>query len=217
MNVVSVFCPLCESIKITHFHADNHRDYFQCTQCHLIFVPSQQFLSKIEEKKRYDLHQNSPDDKSYREFLNKLFNPLHQYLNPKSNGLDFGSGPGPTLSLMFEETGHTMAIYDYFYANKNEVFQKQYDFITATEVLEHLYNPKKELMRLWSCLKPNGRLGIMTKLMFDDKEFIHWYYKNDPTHVCFYSPLTFKWLAKQWKADVQFIGEDVIIFFKNEK
>jgi len=29
---------------------------------------------------------------------------------PISLGLDFGSGPGPTLSLMLEEQGHRVAI-----------------------------------------------------------------------------------------------------------
>jgi len=51
---------------------------------------------------------NSPDDPRYRAFLSRLFIPLNERIAPESCGLDFGSGPGPTLSVMFEEQGHTM-------------------------------------------------------------------------------------------------------------
>lgn len=57
---------------------------------------------------------------------------------------------------MFEEAGHEMAIFDKFYAPDSKVFRKRYDFITATEVLEHLKKPKVELNRLWALLPPGG-------------------------------------------------------------
>ena len=44
---------------------------------------------------------------------------------------------------MFEEMGHTVALYDYFYANDPFVLHHLYDFITATEVVEHLHNPAR--------------------------------------------------------------------------
>ena len=139
---------------------------------------------------------------------------MQERLAPGSRGLDFGSGPGPTLSVMFEETGHFMAIYDRFYAQEPSVLETQYDFITATEVLEHLHNPGQELDRLWTLLKPGGNLGVMTQLVQDREAFTHWYYKNDPTHVCFYSRSTFQWLARQWQAEVEFADKGVILFHK---
>jgi len=141
---------------------------------------------------------------------------MQERLAPGSHGLDFGSGPGPTLSLMFEEIGHSMAIYDYFYAKDSSVLQKQYDFITATEVLEHLHDPGKELDRLWTLLKPGGNLGLMTRLVPDWETFARWYYKNDPTHVCFFSLSTFQWLAGRWRAEVAFVAKDVILFYKKD-
>ncbi|NIO11952.1 MAG: methyltransferase domain-containing protein, partial [Deltaproteobacteria bacterium] len=89
-----------------------------------------------------------------------------------------------------------------------------YDFITATEVLEHLHEPGLELARLWAILKPGGHLGIMTRMAEPEMEFSNWYYKNDPTHVCFYSRETFKWLASHWETDVEFPDNDVILFQK---
>ncbi len=205
-------CPLCQNGPSRHFYQDKRRDYFRCVTCQLVFVLPEQFLSAAEEKAEYDLHQNSSHDKNYRRFLNRLFEPLNSRLASPGQGLDFGSGPGPTLSLMFAEAGHTMSIYDPFYAADISVWEYQYDFITATEVVEHLHYPQKELNRLWTCLKPDGILGIMTKLTLDKAAFAGWHYKNDLTHVCFFSKPTFVWLATQWQARLTFVGNDVILF-----
>jgi len=204
-------CPLCKSSKIKEFFQDKQRRYQRCDQCQLTFVPEEYFLSEIAEKAEYDLHLNSPNDQGYRNFLSRLALPMQQLIPPQSHGLDFGSGPGPTLSVMFEEAGYRMAIYDKFYAAIAERLQQRYDFITATEVVEHLKSPQKTLNQLWQCLKPNGYLGIMTKLARDRDAFAKWHYKNDLTHIIFFSRETFIWLAEQWHAELTFIDNDVII------
>ncbi|MDP8262434.1 MAG: methyltransferase domain-containing protein [Candidatus Ancaeobacter aquaticus] len=211
---IMTFCSLCNSERAALFYQDNDREYLHCENCNLVFVPPQYFLSPEEEKIRYDLHENSPDDNGYRDFLGRLFVPLNKLLSPKSSGLDFGSGPGPTLSVMFEEHGHTMGIFDSFFANNEDVFNRKYDFITATEVFEHLHNPIGELDRLWSCLKSGGYLGVMTKLVIDKERFEKWHYKDDLTHVSFYSQETFEWLARYLNATISFFENDVIIFRK---
>jgi len=213
-SLKSLTCPLCQSQHISEFYHDQNRNYVCCPICCLVFVPPNQLLSSKEEKGRYDLHQNSPHDPDYRQFLNRLFNPMNKHLKPKSCGLDFGSGPGPTLSVMFKESSHFVELYDPFYANDIRVFNKQYDFITLTEVAEHLHNPKKEFDRLWKSLKLGGQLGVMTKMILDRNSFINWHYKNDPTHICFYARSTFEWLAAQWGAMIKFFGNDVVIFYK---
>jgi len=64
-------------------------------------------------------------------------------------------------------------------------------------------------------VKPGGWLGIMT-LMFDfDDHFSSWQYKNDLTHVSFFSRDTFKYLAQQDKLLVEFIGVNVILLQKH--
>lgn len=213
-SLLSVPCPLCSSDKMICFAHDKLRNYIRCETCHLVFVPPSQFIPEADEKRRYDLHTNSPDDLKYRNFLSRLFIPMQKLLKPGDSGLDFGSGPQPTLSVMFEEAGHDMAIFDQFYANIPSAMEKQYDFITATEVLEHLREPIKELERMWGCLKDGGFLGIMTNLEIDKERFYSWYYKNDLTHICFFSKSTFTWLAERWKADLTFIDRDVTIFHK---
>ncbi len=162
----------------------------------------------------YDRHNNSPDDAGYRTFLSRLFTPMAEHLRSHSHGLDFGSGPGPTLSLMFTEAGHTMTLYDKFYAPDQQALKQSYDFISSSEVVEHLHQPGKELKRLWSCLKSGGILGIMTKRVLDKQAFIHWHYKNDPTHICFFSIASFHWLAAHLGAELIISGNDVVLLIK---
>lgn len=208
-------CPLCGGTALSLFHRDRRRDYLQCGDCRLVFVPPDQYLSAARERAEYDLHRNDPADPGYRRFLSRLAQPLLQRLAPHSEGLDFGSGPGPALALMLSQAGHRVALYDVFYCTDTAVLQRPYDFITATEVAEHLHHPGEELDRLWSLLRPGGVLGLMTKLVIDADAFARWHYKNDLTHVCFFSRDTFAWLAQRWGAQLAFIGNDVILLGKS--
>ncbi len=207
-------CPLCKSKEISDYFKNKRRDFLQCQNCELVFVPEQFHLSKDGEKNRYDLHQNDPQDEGYRNFLSRLAEPLNEKLKPKSHGLDFGSGPGPTLSIMLQDMGHAVDIYDYYYCTDNTVLDKKFDFITATEVFEHLRNPIEVIEQLWNILKPGGVLGIMTKLVIDREAFSKWHYITDRTHICFFSEKTFLWLSDRLKAGIEFIGNDVILLYK---
>lgn len=207
-------CPLCHDHRIDEFYADKVREYSRCLVCQLIFVPPAWHLSQADEKAIYDHHQNSPDDPRYRSFLSRLADPVLQRLKPASHGLDFGSGPGPTLSVMFEEQGHPMAIYDPFYAPNTDPLNQQYDFVTSTEVLEHLCTPATDLNRMWQCVKPGGLLAVMTQPAPARTDFAAWHYKNDPTHVSFYSQATFAWLAEKWNAKLTFCSNEVTLMHR---
>ncbi|MFG6136546.1 class I SAM-dependent methyltransferase [Halomonas sp. B23F22_10] len=208
-------CPLCASTDHAPYHRDARRDYRRCRRCALVFVPAHQRLGPAEEKAVYDQHQNSPDDPGYRRFLSRLFEPLAAKLSPGARGLDFGAGPGPTLSVMFEEAGHPMAIYDAFYAPDAAALERTYDFITSTEVVEHLFAPGAELERLLGLLAPGGWLGLMTKRVPPGVEaFAGWHYILDPTHVCFFDEASFRWLADRWQLTVSFPAGDVVLLQK---
>ena len=207
-------CPLCVEPTTAPYHRDRRRDYYQCATCKLVFVPLEQHLSAAAEKAEYDKHQNSPHDTGYRRFLGRLFTPLLAKLEPNARGLDFGSGPGPTLSVMFAEQGHSMAIYDLFYAPDASVLTQIYDFITATEVVEHLAQPGKVLTQLAAQLSPGGYLGLMTKRVTSPEAFARWHYISDPTHISFFSEETFRWWAQKNSLVVEFPGPDTVILHK---
>ena len=96
-----------------------------------------------------------------------------------------------------------------------KALDQQYDFITASEVVEHFYSPQKEFDLLANQLKPNGLLALMTALYDDSIDFKNWYYRKDPTHVAFYSRATFNYLARKYYfLDPEFIGPRVILLQK---
>jgi cyclopropane fatty-acyl-phospholipid synthase-like methyltransferase len=207
-------CPLCLGDKISFFSKDQNRDYYQCSDCKLVFVLSENFLSAKDEKAKYDHHQNSIENSGYCQFLDRLLIPMQSYLKDGAKGLDFGSGPGPTLSIIMNKRGYDISIYDYFYENNPKVFESKYDFITSTEVIEHLHDVGGELDRLWQHLGKGGVLGLMSAFIPKNQQFDKWYYIRDLTHVRFFSRESFRWLAKNWDADVVFPQDGVAIFLK---
>jgi len=209
-------CPLCASTDSTAFYEDEKRAYKKCSHCSLVYVLKESLLDEASEKARYDLHTNSPEDENYRKFLSKVSEPVKKRMVKGAKGLDFGSGPGPTLSLIFEEEGCEMSIYDHFYAKDEAVLEQKYDFITSTEVVEHLYKPKEVLDGLWAIVNENGLLCLLTQVYPEKEKFLKWYYKNDPTHVCFFSLETMQYLADEWQADLEIIAKDVFIFNKRD-
>lgn len=210
----TLHCPLCSNEDSTDFCEDRHRLYRRCERCALVFVPPKFYLSEHAERAEYDLHENDIYDEGYRTFLSRLAEPLLARLKPASRGLDFGCGPGPALAAMLEEAGHTVNLYDVFYAPDMAALSSSYDFICATEVVEHLHRPGEQLAKLWRLLSPKGHLGVMTKLVKDQAAFASWHYKNDMTHVCFFSETTWQWWAAQNEAELIFIGSDVMLFNK---
>ena len=207
-------CPLCAAPETSAYHQDRRRPYRQCGRCWLVFVPPSYFLSPDEEKAEYDLHRNEVGDEGYRRFLSRLAEPLLAHIPASARGLDFGCGPGPALAAMLEELGHSVSLYDVFYQPDDGVLQGSYQFVTATEVVEHLHTPAEVLEQLWALLEPGGYLGVMTKLVRSPEAFANWHYKNDPTHVIFFSEQTWAWWAAQQGAELERFGDDVILLRK---
>jgi len=205
-------CPLCRDSAVADFHSDRKRDFKSCLSCQMVFVPPEYHLSPYEERIRYNLHQNDAGDPGYRSFLERLYTPVRNSLRKGDRGLDFGSGPKPVLAHMFREDGFETDSYDPFFAENPTVFARKYDFITASEVLEHLRDPGGELERIFQILKPGGILGIMTEMLPDRSDFGSWYYKRDMTHISFYSPPVFRWIARNWNRSVEFPIAGVALF-----
>ena len=169
-------------------------------------------LSPEQERAEYDLHENDPGDERYRSFLGRLAKPLLERLEPGMHGLDYGCGPGSTLSVMLTGRGMVVDDYDPIYATDIRLLQRRYDFVTSTEVVEHFCQPAVAWRQLASLVRPGGWLGIMTLLAPGDAEsFSQWWYKNDPTHVSFYTANTFAWLAESMGFAVERLDERVLL------
>lgn len=194
----AIVCPLCGTE--THaFCEDRARRYLECPHCALVSVDPASHLSPVDERAIYDLHRNDPADARYRAFLSRLADPLLARLVPGMRGLDFGCGPGPVLSMMLREAGMAMTDYDPFYAPDPQALQREYDFVTCTEVVEHFRDPLAGWARLAARVRPGGWLGVMTQLAPDaPANFLRWRYRDDRTHVSFHRLATLRWLAARF-------------------
>lgn len=207
-------CPVCEADATAFFMSVAERTYYRCNQCIATYLDPVQRPGIAVEKAEYDRHQNRIDDPGYRRFLSKLTDVLVPRLTPGARGLDFGCGPGPALVAMMNEAGFRVRGYDPLYAPVPSLQTDTYDFITCTEVVEHLHDCAGTFRRLNQCLKTGGLLGVMTCFQTDDERFANWHYRRDPTHVVFYREQTLRHLAgiHGWDCDIP--RKDVAIFRK---
>lgn len=176
-------------------------------------MPPAFYLSLADEKAEYDKHENIVDDPGYRGFLSHLATPLLAIIKPRARILEFGCGPGPALADLLAKAGHEVSLYDaFYYPNDSVLTSNTYDVLTATEVIEHLHHPDREIAAWLQYLVPSGVLGIMTKTVINAARFANWHYKNDPTHVCFYSPETFDYIAGKYSLQWRALADDAFIF-----
>jgi hypothetical protein len=207
-------CPLCASDDVTPLAHAHGRDFIGCADCGLAFVEPSQRPPAAAERARYETHENDPSDAGYRAFLGRLFEPLAARLPPGAEGLDYGSGPGPTLSLMLREAGFPTAIYDPYFAPDLAAFERTYDFVTCTETAEHFFAPAAEFDRLDALLRPGGWLAVMTTILTDEQALETWWYARDPTHVCFYRAETMEWIARRYGWLLERTHANVALFRK---
>ena len=205
-------CPLCLRPETKFYFEDKTRTFYQCSSCDLVFVGPSFLPTPSIEKAEYDLHQNCFEDSGYKKFLNRVADPLKKRLKPGAVGLDFGCGPAPVLASMMQEEGFPTEYYDPFFFANEKLLNKKFDFVTCTEAIEHFHTPHKEWQVLLSMLKPGGILAIMTKRVVSKQRFAGWHYKNDKTHVSFFSNSTFTWLADNYDLNLEIEGDDVVFF-----
>jgi SAM-dependent methyltransferase len=204
-------CPLCSNSGEV-FHRDKKRIYHICPECDLVFIPPCYQLSPAQEKSRYLEHENDPGDTGYRDFLRPVAEKVLGDFSPPARGLDFGCGTGSPLPEMLKKKGLDMDVFDPFFAPQQNVFEKKYDFITCTEVLEHLRNPLQEMKRLFSILAPGGNLYVKTELRTRERSFARWHYIRDPTHICFFSRDALRRLAALAGGKVEFGEKKITVF-----
>lgn len=190
------------------------RDYHRCPCCDLVFVPAAFHLDAAAERAEYDLHRNDPQDAGYRRFLGRLVAPLRARLPPAAAGLDFGCGPGPALKRLLEECGFSCATYDPYYQPDATTLTRHYAFITCTEVVEHFARPGTAFDLLDRLLAPGGVLAIMTRRPGDAAAFARWHYSRDPTHIAFYTLVTFEWIAAHYRLRLEILADDMVMLRK---
>lgn len=209
-------CSLCENkIQDPYFFDDRKSwTYWRCQQCDIVFRDPQSYLNHMQERARYQTHNNCIEDEGYTRFLNPVVQMVLKYVPAGARGLDFGCGPGPTLSELIRRQGYECVDYDPFFRQENQLLETKYDFVTCTEVVEHFYHPKKEFNKIDRVLKRGGHFIVMTDNRREEREFANWGYRHDPTHVCFFNENSWQFVADRWQWQLLAVGPRVTVFKK---
>lgn len=207
-------CPLCGAACGAAW-SETTGVYRHCPCCDLVSRDPATWLDAIAERAYYGTHENRVDDPGYRRFLAQLAEPLMTHLAPGARGLDYGCGSAPALAAMLNEAGFPTVGHDPFFAPDEALLAVRYDFVTCTEVLEHMHGPLRDLARIDAVLMTGGLLGLMTELRPPMADFPRWHYHRDPTHVGFHSEASLRWIAKQFGWEQLGAGRRVSLWRKS--
>ncbi len=212
-------CLLCHS-NSEKFTESNGRAFQLCTECQLIFASPAFFLDEKDEMSRYREHENSLENEGYVKMFRDKIEIIKQHCSGIKSALDYGCGYAPVLCSLLEMEGYTAKAYDYYFFPEWDD-TASYNLIVSTEAFEHFRNPLNELKRFAPCISDGGYLAVMTKWypMKNNQPsadaFQSWYYQRDPTHIVFYGPETFSWIAEHLGMEIIYTNAcDFIIMRK---
>jgi SAM-dependent methyltransferase len=209
-------CRLCHHKAV--WFCDNFKkpiDFFRCIYCKSIFKEKDNFLDHNAEKTRYETHNNDVKDIRYQKFVSPITDAVFDEFSNDALGLDYGCGTGPVASYILEKKGFKMTLFDPFFYTETSYSQKKYNFIICCEVMEHFHQPDKEFKHLKELLSKNGVLYCKTKMISDNisvDAFKAWHYKDDPTHVFFYTPTALNFIQTNEGFQSVSFDEKLIIF-----
>lgn len=206
-----MLCSLCNG-KTRNFGTYQQRDYLQCVSCRAVLLHEKHFPTPKTEKSRYKLHQNDVEDSGYISFVAPLVKRIIEDFPTAVIGLDFGCGTGPVAAAQLQGQGFSVKLYDPFFKPKEERLKETYDFIICCEVMEHFHKPASEFNLLKRLLKDEGKLYCKTSLWDSSINFGTWHYKNDLTHVIFYSKKSLEWIRDQFSFSNLEVSAGLIVF-----
>lgn len=190
-------CKLCNSETCDILCKDKYRSFLYCKDCGLIFVPDCEHVSLLEEKLRYDNHDNSRSNAGYVNFLEKMVQTVECYGTKDIKILDFGCGKQAVLTCLLNEKGYSCTAYDPLYQQYSALINSQFDIVILCEVIEHLRKLNAELALIKSLINPQSKVIIRTQLYKSTNSILDWWYTKDITHVNFFTKKTIEFAALQ--------------------
>lgn len=204
-------CPLCKS-ESDFYTKDKIRSFYRCNNCKSVFSDRNTLLLSNDEKNRYEMHNNDIFDVRYKDFVSPITNSILNDFDKNHIWLDFWAWPWPIISKVLEDNNYNISKYDPYFWNNENLLSKKYDYIACCEVIEHFYNPDIEFEKLKNMLKKDWKLFLMTHIYDETIDFKSWYYKNDITHVFFYTKESLEYIKQKYDFSSLQIKDRLIVF-----
>lgn len=180
------FCPLCSDVGVVHYLNKNNHDLYQCSDCDLVYVwpiPSnledvyhEGYFNCGEEQEQFGYVDYDKDKEPMREIFNIYLDKFTDLAKHKSV-FDVGSATGFFLDIAQSRGWKTAGIDISHYAVSQgrdrghsvylgeltlvDIFEK-YGVVTMWDVLEHVRDPKKYLMKVREIISEDGLLLVNT-------------------------------------------------------
>ena len=191
-------CHICDKATESFVHEKTNITYYHCKSCEYIFKSPEYYQDFDAQKERYNLHENNENDEGYKAYFQRFLDFVLPFVGQPKSALDFGCGVSSLLASLLDEKGIDTDYYDPIYHPNTLSDSKKYEIIVTTEVFEHLHNPNEVFISLLSRLKNGGYLAIQTEFHSNNSTaFKKWWYSQDPTHIVFFRPQTFRVLCEQ--------------------
>ena len=186
-------CLICHADTVRFTDSKMEIETYRCSHCAVLFKDPRSHQSFSLQKQRYDLHENDAEDAGYRRYFQQFLDFVLPEAGQCESALDFGCGSSTLLAEMLTEQGIETTAYDPIYHPEVPYRESTYDLITSVEVFEHLHDPVAVFEMLTGLLNRHGILAVRTAFApAEMQDYLDWYYRQDPTHVVFFSPKTFQ-------------------------
>ena len=212
-----VKCRVCK-IPSEEFYKDT-RTFYKCPVCYLIFTEEMADEKGSEEHYKKQWTEGNPD--FWKQQVDVFMGVAERFITP-AKILDFGSGSGAITEELrsrgYDVTPLEPMEHGYL---RDQNYPYLFNLIVGLEVIEHIPNLWDELRELNDVLQPGGVMIFSTAMT--DKFIEHpqavevfkgWWYKDDQTHVSFFSTDSVAMMAHKMGYESYVVGDQLFVLKK---
>jgi 2-polyprenyl-3-methyl-5-hydroxy-6-metoxy-1,4-benzoquinol methylase len=158
------------------------------------------------------MHDNSESNSGYVRFLNAVAETAISYTPENGSILDFGCGKNAVLAGILSKKGVRCDSYDPLFNYSIDFSDKHYDTIILCEVIEHIRNLHEDLSLIQKLTKQDSKVIIRTQRYPSLESFPQWWYRQDSTHLNFFSDKALEYIAALMnRVCVETLYKDIVV------